>query len=244
MKCSSRVTSATRRCVTTTCLASAWRHFSQAKWLAGPEGTAYRFLFIPGTIGAITWLARNQDRASRIQHGLVLTCVGDPGGFHYKTSRQGRCRDRSSRRARPSSRRRQPRGARLLALWIRRAPVLLARLQPGRRLPDAQRVGSVSEYHTSADNLDLVTACCARRNASDVHEHRRGARAQPDVREHESLLRAGSGETWAVSNRWRERRQRQYGAPVGPQPVGRRTLTARHRRTLGAGFCNGTCRGY
>jgi aminopeptidase-like protein len=50
---------------------------------------SYRFLFIPGTIGAITWLARNQQRARHIKHGLVLTCVGDPGGFHYKKSRQG-----------------------------------------------------------------------------------------------------------------------------------------------------------
>src|SRR5208283_3156675 len=50
---------------------------------------SYRFLFVPGTIGAITWLARNADRAGRIQHGLVLTCIGDAGGFHYKKSRRG-----------------------------------------------------------------------------------------------------------------------------------------------------------
>ena len=50
---------------------------------------SYRFLFIPGTIGAITWLARNKDAAARIRHGLVLTCIGDEGRFHYKKSRQG-----------------------------------------------------------------------------------------------------------------------------------------------------------
>jgi aminopeptidase-like protein len=50
---------------------------------------SYRFLFIPGTIGAIAWLARNQARTSRIRHGLVLTCVGDGGSFHYKKSRNG-----------------------------------------------------------------------------------------------------------------------------------------------------------
>lgn len=50
---------------------------------------SYRFLFLPGTIGAITWLARNQDASRRIRHGLVLTCVGDAGGFHYKRSRRG-----------------------------------------------------------------------------------------------------------------------------------------------------------
>jgi aminopeptidase-like protein len=50
---------------------------------------SYRFLFIPGTIGPITWLARNEDKAGKIRHGLVVACVGDPGKFHYKRSRQG-----------------------------------------------------------------------------------------------------------------------------------------------------------
>ena len=50
---------------------------------------SYRFLFIPGTIGAITWLARNFENTKRICHGLVLTGVGDSGGFHYKKSRRG-----------------------------------------------------------------------------------------------------------------------------------------------------------
>jgi aminopeptidase-like protein len=50
---------------------------------------SYRFLFIPGTIGSITWLARNEDIVSRIQHGLVLTGVGDAGKVTYKRSRQG-----------------------------------------------------------------------------------------------------------------------------------------------------------
>jgi aminopeptidase-like protein len=49
----------------------------------------YRFLFIPGTIGSITWLARNEDHTDRIKHGLVVACVGDPGPFHYKKSRRG-----------------------------------------------------------------------------------------------------------------------------------------------------------
>jgi aminopeptidase-like protein len=50
---------------------------------------SYRFLFIPGTIGSITWLARNEDRVSQIKHGLVLTCVGDAGDSTYKKSRRG-----------------------------------------------------------------------------------------------------------------------------------------------------------
>ena len=50
---------------------------------------SYRFLFIPETIGAITWLCMNEERVSRIKHGLVITCAGDPGCLTYKKSRQG-----------------------------------------------------------------------------------------------------------------------------------------------------------
>ncbi|HRI37859.1 MAG TPA: DUF4910 domain-containing protein [Nitrospira sp.] len=50
---------------------------------------SYRFLFIPGTIGSITWLAQNEQTVSRIRHGLVLTGVGDAGSVTYKKSRQG-----------------------------------------------------------------------------------------------------------------------------------------------------------
>ncbi len=50
---------------------------------------SYRFLFVPGTIGAITWLARNEGTAQRIAHGLVAACVGDKGRLTYKRSRRG-----------------------------------------------------------------------------------------------------------------------------------------------------------
>ena len=50
---------------------------------------SYRFLWIPGTIGSITWLALNEAHLSKIKHGLVLSCVGDPGRFTYKRSRRG-----------------------------------------------------------------------------------------------------------------------------------------------------------
>jgi aminopeptidase-like protein len=48
-----------------------------------------RFLFIPETIGAITWLSRNEKEVSKIKHGLVVTCVGDSGNLTYKKSRSG-----------------------------------------------------------------------------------------------------------------------------------------------------------
>jgi aminopeptidase-like protein len=49
----------------------------------------YRFLFVPGTIGAIAWLARNEANVGRIKHGLVVACVGDAGPMTYKRSRRG-----------------------------------------------------------------------------------------------------------------------------------------------------------
>jgi aminopeptidase-like protein len=50
---------------------------------------SYRFLFIPGTIGAITWLSLNERRTKYVKHGLVASQLGRPGKFTYKQSRQG-----------------------------------------------------------------------------------------------------------------------------------------------------------
>jgi aminopeptidase-like protein len=50
---------------------------------------SYRFLFIPGTIGSITWLSLNESKLTQIKHGFVLTGVGDPGKSVYKKSRRG-----------------------------------------------------------------------------------------------------------------------------------------------------------
>ncbi len=50
---------------------------------------SYRFLFIPGTIGSITWLAVNRNNTHKIRHGLVVATVGDPGKMHYKKTRHG-----------------------------------------------------------------------------------------------------------------------------------------------------------
>jgi aminopeptidase-like protein len=50
---------------------------------------SYRFLFIPTTIGSITWLSRNEANLDKIKHGFALTCVGDTGGFTWKETRRG-----------------------------------------------------------------------------------------------------------------------------------------------------------
>ena len=117
---------------------------------------SYRFLFIPGTIGAITWLARNQESARRIVHGLVLTCIGDAGGFHYKKSRRG---DAEIDRAVAHVLRHCGEPSEILEF----SPYGYDERQycsPGFNLPVGCLMRSVwgkfPEYHTSADNLDFI----------------------------------------------------------------------------------------
>ena len=58
--------------------------------LAGPAPRhTVRFLFAPGTIGAIAWLDRNRQLVERVRHGLVLANLGDAGAFTYKRTRRG-----------------------------------------------------------------------------------------------------------------------------------------------------------
>jgi len=54
-----------------------------------PLRHTHRFVWIPGTIGSITWLAGHEDAADRVVAGLVAANLGDAGGFHYKRSRRG-----------------------------------------------------------------------------------------------------------------------------------------------------------
>jgi aminopeptidase-like protein len=119
---------------------------------------SYRFLFIPGTIGAITWLARNRKTAGRIRHGFVLTGIGDAGGFHYKKSRRG---DAEIDQAATHILRHagEP--------WevVEFSPYGYDERQycsPGFNLPVGCLMRSVwgtyPEYHTSADNLDFIQA--------------------------------------------------------------------------------------
>ena len=64
-------------------------HLAEALAAAPERRYSYRFLFAPGGIGAIAWLARNRDRLDSFRHGLIAANLGDGGGFHYKRSRHG-----------------------------------------------------------------------------------------------------------------------------------------------------------
>ena len=136
----------------------------------------YRFVFAPGTIGSITWLARNETRTARVRHGLVLGLLGDRGPLTYKRSR------------------------RLNASIDSIAGYVLPRVAPGARLIDFSPYGyderqlcspgfnlpvgrltrtpnnEYEQYHTSADDFSIIdreslaesiSACAALMNVAD-----------------------------------------------------------------------------
>jgi len=128
-----------------------------AKRMAGLRTRySYRFLFAPGTIGAITWLARNERNSQRIKHGLVISMVGDSGGPTYKKSRRGNAKiDRAMIHSLHHSG--------LVPTILDFFPYGYDERQycsPGFNLPvgsfQRSRFGEFPQYHTSADNLDFI----------------------------------------------------------------------------------------
>lgn len=118
----------------------------------------YRFLFVPGTIGPITWLSRNRTTTTGVKHGLVLACVGDRGHINYKRSRRHTAViDRAAEHV----------------LRTKGEPFEIRNFSPygyderqycspGFNLPvgSLRRTphGEYPEYHTSADDLEFVSA--------------------------------------------------------------------------------------
>jgi aminopeptidase-like protein len=135
---------------------SAW--LARAFQSGPPRRYGLRFLYAPGTIGAITWLSRNRDRTSRIRHGLTLTCLGDSHPFTFKKTVSGTTEiDRAA------------------ALILKHSGLPHQTIDffpygyderqynsPGFRMPVGSlmrgRHGKFPEYHTSADNPSLVSA--------------------------------------------------------------------------------------
>jgi aminopeptidase-like protein len=124
-----------------------------ARLQEAPRSLSYRLLFIPGTIGSITWLARNEALVSKIVGGLVLACVGDLAPLTYKRSRRG---DALIDRAAAYVLRRSGNLADFVPWgWDERQFN-----SPGFDLPVGSlcrsREGEFEEYHSSADDLELV----------------------------------------------------------------------------------------
>jgi aminopeptidase-like protein len=130
-----------------------------ARYLGGARlRYSYRFLFIPGTIGAITWLSLKESKICHIKHGLVLAGVGDAGPLSYKKSRRGDTEiDRVAihvlRQLDPDSKVLEfsPYGYDERQYCSPGINLAVGRLS---RTPH----GTFPEYHTSADNLDFVHA--------------------------------------------------------------------------------------
>jgi aminopeptidase-like protein len=115
----------------------------------------YRFVWAPGTIGSITWLARNRHRVGCIAHGLTLSCLGDAGHFRYKATESGTAAI-----------------DRMMGHLVRRHGGEVLDFEPygyderqfnspGFRLPFGRLTrtpnGRFAEYHTSADDLGFVS---------------------------------------------------------------------------------------
>ena len=116
----------------------------------------YRMLWSPGTLGPLCWLDRNREELGRIRNGLVVSCVGDPGPFRYKRSRRGDAPvDRAAAHV-------VARSGGIVGDWHPGGGDERQYCSPGFDLP----VGAFSrtphglfpEYHSSADDLSLVTA--------------------------------------------------------------------------------------
>lgn len=130
-----------------------------AELLAGPRPRlTYRFLFAPGTIGAITWLEQNRANVDVVVAGLTLTCLGDSRPFTYKRTADGEAMiDRAAALVLGA----RTDGSGLIDFF----PYGFDERQfnsPGFRMPVGSlmrgRHGQFPEYHTSADDLSFVSA--------------------------------------------------------------------------------------
>ena len=132
-----------------------------AKWLSELPSRryTYRIVFIPETIGSITYLSRNlQDLKDNVTAGFNVSCVGDNRAYSYLPSRSGSTI--SDHVAKHVLKWIDPNF--VSHSWLDRGSDERQYCAPGIDLPIASihrtKYGEYPEYHTSLDNLeDVVT---------------------------------------------------------------------------------------
>lgn len=118
---------------------------------------SYRILFLVETIGSIAYLSRFADHLKdRVIAGFVLSCVGDERAYSHVESRQG---DTLADRALAAALYGKPNAKRYS--FLSRGSDERQFCSPGIDLPVCgfckSKYGEFPEYHTDADDLELVT---------------------------------------------------------------------------------------
>ena len=201
---------------------------------------SYRFLFAPGTIGAITWLARNEDKSQRIKHGLVISMVGDGGGPTYKKSRRG---DAAIDRAVVHVLRHSGLTPTILDFF----PYGYDERQycsPGFNLPvglfQRSKFGEIPQYHTSADNLDFI-------RPDHLAQSYRLIAETIDVIENDAVYcntmpkcepQLGRRGLYGAIGGDKDAAAAEYGHAVDPQSLRRDAFAARHCRACRIAVCH------
>ena len=185
-----------------------------AEWIASePRRFTYRFVFAPGTIGSLCWLKQNERKPRAGAGRAGARPAGRPGRAHLQDEPGRRHRDRRDR------------GLRAVAGWISGSNVMpfspygydeRQLCSPGFNLPVGRLTRSVNggypQYHTSADDLRLITPECLEQSLAACKQFVTRSGGQPALCQSEAQ-RASRGSASAVctaASAARARREREH----------------------------------